>query len=51
MKAEEFVKRLEAIMEEHGGSMEVVVYDESRRYLDPVASVMPINGSDKIVIM
>ena len=51
MKAEDFIKRLEDIIEAHEGSMEVVVYDESRRYLDPVASVVPINGSDKIVIM
>tara|TARA_R110002124_G_scaffold50579_4_gene146962 strand:- start:314 stop:469 length:156 start_codon:yes stop_codon:yes gene_type:complete len=51
MKAEDFIKRLEVIIEEHGGSTEVVVYDESRRYIEPVATVMPLGGVDKIVIM
>jgi len=51
MKAEEFVKRLEVIMEEHGEGMEVVVYDEARRYLSPAATVVHINGVDKIVVM
>jgi hypothetical protein len=51
MKAEEFIKRLEAIIEEQGKDLEVVVYDESRRYIEPVATVMPIGGVDKLVIM
>ena len=51
MKAEEFIKRLEAIMEEHGKGIEVVVYDEARRYLSPAATVVHIKGIDKIVIM
>jgi hypothetical protein len=51
MKVEEFIKRLEDIKEEHGNSMEVVTYDESRRYIEPVATVMPIGGTTKIVVM
>ena len=51
MKVEEFINRLETIMEERGGSMEVVVYDESRRYIEPVATVVPIGGTEKIVVM
>mgnify|MGYP003642933234 FL=1 len=51
MKAEDFIARLQAIMDKHDGSMEVVVYDQSVKYIEPVATVMPIGGTDKIVIM
>jgi hypothetical protein len=51
MKAEEFIKRLEDIIKEHGGGMEIVVYDEARRYLSPAATVVHISGIDKIVVM
>ena len=51
MKAEEFIKRLEAIIKEHGENIEVVVYDEARRYLSPAATVVHLQGADKIVIM
>ena len=51
MKAEDFIARLQAIMDKHDGSMEVVVYDQSVKYIEPVATVMPIGGTNKIVIM
>ena len=51
MKAEEFIKRLEDIIKERGKDIEVVVYDEARRYLSPAATVVHIKGIDKIVIM
>ena len=51
MKAEEFIKRLEAIIEEQGKDLEVVVYAETRSYLSPIASILVINGVDMLVIM
>lgn len=51
MKAEDFIDRLKTIMDEHDGSLEVVVYDQGVKYIEPVATVMPIGGENKLVIM
>jgi len=51
MKIEEFIKRLEDIREEYGDKLEVVSYDENNNFLAPVASVMPVHGSKKVVIL
>ena len=51
MKIEEFIKRLEEIKKEYGNKMEIVAYHENNKYLEPVASIMPVHGSKKVVIL
>ena len=52
MKYEDFINRLEEIRNEHPEEdLEVVIYDEIKRYIEPVATVLPVGNSKKIVIM
>ena len=52
MKAEELIIRIEELMLGHPeDDLEVVVFDDSKRYVDPVATTLHVQGIKKIVIM
>ena len=52
MKYEDFIKLLEEVKASRPGEkLEVVVYDDLRRGIEPVVAILPIGNTKKIVIM
>jgi len=52
MKSEDFISRLEDLKSENpDDDMEIVVFDDSKRYVEPVATILHVQGVKKIVIM